>query len=146
MANILAEFFKKKICKSRLQPVYTGTLFSRLKSEILKSVFLEKFRINSGVLRVEEDDDKDGRAPALPAVLPKVHHSPEKLYLPTEINTPPVDGLARIPGYANPIKAHSHPLKIVPSFPSSEPPKHGHSQQSLALSTNTQGSQGEKKG
>jgi len=35
---------------------------------------------------------------ALPAVLPKVHHRPEPLYVPTEVHTLSVDGLARIPG------------------------------------------------
>ena len=35
---------------------------------------------------------------ALPAVLPKVHHRPEPLYVPIEVNTLQVDGLARISG------------------------------------------------
>jgi len=34
----------------------------------------------------------------LPAVLPKVHHRPETLYVPTEVNSPQFDGLARTPG------------------------------------------------
>jgi len=34
---------------------------------------------------------------ALPAVLPKVHHRPEPLYVPSEVNTRQVDGLVRIP-------------------------------------------------
>ena len=34
---------------------------------------------------------------ALPVVLPKVHHCPEPLYVPTEVNTLQLDGLARIP-------------------------------------------------
>jgi len=34
---------------------------------------------------------------ALPAVLAKVHHSPEPLYVPTEVNTLQADGLFRIP-------------------------------------------------
>ena len=35
---------------------------------------------------------------ALPAVLPNAHHRPESLYVPTEVNTLRVDGLARISG------------------------------------------------
>jgi len=38
----------------------------------------------------------------LPAVLPKVHHQPDPLYVPTEVNTLQVDGLARIPGLHKP--------------------------------------------
>jgi len=34
---------------------------------------------------------------AVPVVVPKVHYQPEPLYEPTEVNTPEVDGLARIP-------------------------------------------------
>jgi len=34
----------------------------------------------------------------LPAVLPKVHHRPEPLYVPSKVNTLQVDRLARIPG------------------------------------------------
>ena len=33
-----------------------------------------------------------------PAVQPKVYHCLETLYIPTEVNTLQVDGLARIPG------------------------------------------------
>jgi len=33
-----------------------------------------------------------------PSVLPKVHRRPETLYVPTEVNTPQVDGLARTSG------------------------------------------------
>ena len=35
---------------------------------------------------------------ALSTVLPKVHHRLEPLYVPSEVNTLQVDGLARIPG------------------------------------------------
>ena len=41
---------------------------------------------------------RDSSRVALPAVLPKVHHRPEPLYVATEVNTRQVDGLARIPG------------------------------------------------
>jgi len=34
---------------------------------------------------------------ALPAVLPKIHHRQETLYVPSEVNTRQVDGLTRIP-------------------------------------------------
>ena len=56
-------------------------------------------------------------------VLPKVQHRPETLYVPTEVNTLQVDGLARISGLTQalhklhlqpPIASHdvtSHPLK-----------------------------------
>ena len=67
---------------------------------------------------------------ALPAVLPKVHHHPEVLYVPTEVNTRQVDGLARIPGLTEaPYKSHPQPPKNVQRFFTSDP-----------LSTNTQGS------
>jgi len=33
---------------------------------------------------------------ALPAVLPKVHHRPEPLYVPTDVNTLQVDGFASL--------------------------------------------------
>ena len=35
----------------------------------------------------------------LPAVLPKVHHRPEPLYVPTEVYTLQVDRLDRLPGF-----------------------------------------------
>ena len=35
---------------------------------------------------------------ALPVFLPNVHHRPEPLYVPSEVNTRQVDGLVRIPG------------------------------------------------
>ena len=37
---------------------------------------------------------------ALFTVLPKVHHRPQSLYAPSEVNTLQVDGLARISGLA----------------------------------------------
>jgi len=40
---------------------------------------------------------------ALPAVLPRVHHRPELLYVPTEVNTLHVDGLACNPGLTQPL-------------------------------------------
>jgi len=47
---------------------------------------------------------------ALPAVLPKVHHRPETLYVPKEVNTPQVDGLARFFGLTQaPYKSHPQP-------------------------------------
>ena len=73
---------------------------------------------------------RSGRV-ALLAVIPKVHHHPETLYLPIGENTPQVDGLARTHGvwtYASPARILSHriafrnPLRLTP------------------LSTNTQGS------
>ena len=47
---------------------------------------------------------------ALPAVLLKVHHRPETLYVPKEVNTPHVDGLARISGRTQAsYKSHPQP-------------------------------------
>jgi len=61
---------------------------------------------------------------ALPAVLPKVHHRPETLYVPTEVNTLQVDGLARIPGLTQALyKSHPQPPNSVPRPPTSDPPK-----------------------
>ena len=83
---------------------------------------------------------------ALPAVLPKVHHRPEPLYGPSVVNTRQVDGLARISGLTQaPYKSHPQPLNSVPRSLTSDSPKHSLSRQSRALSTNTQGSQGERK-
>ena len=71
----------------------------------------------------------------------------EKLYVPTEVNTLQVDRLARISGLTHaPYKSHPQPLNSVPRSPTSDPPKHQHSRQSRVLSTNTQESQGERKG
>jgi len=59
-----------------------------------------------------------------------------------------VDGLVRIPGLtqAAPYKSHPQPPNCVLRSLTSDPPKHEHSKQSRALSTNTQGTQGERKG
>jgi len=60
---------------------------------------------------------------ALPqaAVLLKVHHRPETLYVPTEVNTLQVDGLARIPGLTQALyKSHSQPPNSVQRSPTSD--------------------------
>jgi len=59
-------------------------------------------------------------------VLPKVQHSPETLYVPTEVNTLQVDGLpvACISGLMQAIcKSHSQSLNTVPVSPTSDAPK-----------------------
>jgi len=60
----------------------------------------------------------------LPAVLPKVHHRPEPLYVPTEVNARQVDGLARIPGLTQALyKWHPQPPNSVLRPPTSDPSK-----------------------
>jgi len=67
---------------------------------------------------------------ALPAVLPKVHLHPESLYVPTEVKTLQVDGLALIPGLTQApyrrILSHWIAVRNPPRL--------------IPLSTNTQGS------
>jgi len=48
--------------------------------------------------------------------------------------------------YASPTLTHPQPTNSVPRSPTSDPREHWHSRQSRALNTNTQGSQGERKG
>ena len=80
---------------------------------------------------------------ALPAVLPKIHRRPEPLYVPTQVNTLKVDGLARIPELTRALyKSHPEPPNSGPRSPASDPPSHEHSRQSRVVSTNTQGNQG----
>ena len=69
------------------------------------------------------------------------------LYGPSEVNTPQVDGLSRIPGLTqDSYKSHPQPPSSVLRSPTSDPPKRQHSRQFRASSVNTQGNQGEKEG
>jgi len=69
------------------------------------------------------------QAVALPVVLPKVHHRPEPLYVPTAVNTLQVDGLGRIFG----LKKALHKCILSHQIAFRDPPR------LIPLSTNTQG-------
>jgi len=58
-------------------------------------------------------------------VLSQVHHRPETLYMPTQVNTLQVDVLARISRLTQALyKSHPQPPNSVPTSPISDPPKH----------------------
>ena len=75
---------------SHKYPIFEGWLFFCLLFVVIKPE--NPYFASHPRLEVRSLGVHSGRV-ALPAVLPKVHHHPETLYVPTEVNTLQVDGV-----------------------------------------------------